>query len=358
MTTKELGFVELEWTCPRCNTRNPGTQTTCSGCGAPQPDNVQFEAAAAGQLLQDTEKIARAQAGPDVHCPYCGARNAATAATCRQCGGALDEGARREAGNVVGAFHAGPPPDIVCATCGAANPGTATTCQRCGAPLARPKPVASSPATPKASRSGGSWLIVGIVGLVVGALALFAILSMRTTEMVGVVREARWVRSVPIEGLVPVQHTAWWDQLPQDAAGVSCQPALRRTQDTPADNAREVCGTPYVVDTGTGVGRVVQDCRYEIYEDRCSYTVDEWRVVDTLEQRGTGFAPEWPVAALQPRQRLGRGSERYQCIVSAGEQSFTYQPRALEEYLQCQPGSEWRLEVNSFGALNSIQPLP
>jgi RHS repeat-associated protein len=31
MTTKELGFVELEWTCPRCKTRNPGTQTTCSG---------------------------------------------------------------------------------------------------------------------------------------------------------------------------------------------------------------------------------------------------------------------------------------------------------------------------------------
>ena len=25
MTQKELGYVELEWTCPACNTRNRGT---------------------------------------------------------------------------------------------------------------------------------------------------------------------------------------------------------------------------------------------------------------------------------------------------------------------------------------------
>src|SRR5215216_4444419 len=114
MATKELGYVELEWTCPRCQTRNPGTQTTCGGCGAPQPADVKFEAPVGGELLKDQEKIQRAKSGPDIQCAFCGTRNPADAKVCRQCGADLTQGKTREAGQVVGAFHSGPAPQVAC----------------------------------------------------------------------------------------------------------------------------------------------------------------------------------------------------------------------------------------------------
>jgi ribosomal protein L40E len=360
MTRKELGYVELEWTCPRCNTRNPGAQTTCEGCGAPQPQDVQFNTPVAGDLVQDEAKLARAQSAPDIQCAYCGTRNPADAQSCKQCGADLGEGKQREAGQVLGAFQQQAAPPVRCATCGAENPASNTRCQQCGAPLARPKPVAPAKTAtrPAAAAPRQSWVAWLVIALVFGGLIWLVMLSTRTTEMVGTVREARWTRSIPIEGLVPVERNGWHDEVPADANLLSCRPEVRFVQDTPTANSREVCGTPYTIDTGTGFGQVVQDCRYEVYEDRCQYTVDEWRVIDVLESKGNGFAPTWPVAALQPRQRLGSGRERYECIISSNDRLFTYVAPSLAAYEDCQPGTPWSLEVNGLGGLTSLQPLP
>lgn len=357
MATKELGYVELEWRCPRCRTRNPGTQTTCSGCGAPQPENVQFEAPAGGALVEDREKIARAQSGPDIQCAYCGTRNLATAEVCKQCGADLKQGKAREAGGIVGAFHSRPAPEVNCTTCGTANPATALVCQNCGAPLPRPEATAAAPAPlpAPARRGGNSWWVWAVIALAVGALVWFGALTLRTTELTGTVQDARWVRTIPVEALAPVERSAWRNELPAGVEPLSCRAEVRSVRDSPAPNAREVCGTPYTVDTGTGMGRVVQDCRYEVYDDRCTYTSEEWRVVNVLEHSGAGFEPEWPVFAPEPRQRLGAGRERFQCIIRSDERTFTYEPRTFEQYLQCQPGSQWELEVNGFGALTAAQ---
>ena len=43
MARKTLGFVPLIWQCPHCETQNPGPIKTCTSCGAPQPDNVDFK---------------------------------------------------------------------------------------------------------------------------------------------------------------------------------------------------------------------------------------------------------------------------------------------------------------------------
>jgi ribosomal protein L40E len=87
MSQEVLGYVKMEWVCPKCNSRNPGPQKTCIGCGAPQPPDVQFQQAEQQQLITDQAEIAQAQAGPDIHCPFCGTRNPAGAKTCSQCGG-------------------------------------------------------------------------------------------------------------------------------------------------------------------------------------------------------------------------------------------------------------------------------
>ena len=50
MARKDLGFVELEWTCPNCKTRNPGLTKTCQSCGSPQPADVEFQSKADEQV--------------------------------------------------------------------------------------------------------------------------------------------------------------------------------------------------------------------------------------------------------------------------------------------------------------------
>jgi sarcosine oxidase delta subunit len=122
MARKKIGHVELQWTCPNCNGVNPGPEKHCGNCGAPQPDNVKFEQAERQELITDEEKIAQAEAGADIHCPYCGSRNSAGAEICHKCGGDLVAGVKRESGQVVGAYKTGPVSMIPCPHCGEENP--------------------------------------------------------------------------------------------------------------------------------------------------------------------------------------------------------------------------------------------
>ncbi len=357
MTQKNLGYVELEWTCPVCRTRNSGLRQTCANCGAPQPKDVQFETPAQAELIKDAAEIKRAELGPDIHCPYCGARNPADAKACHQCGGDLTTGKARAAGQVLGAFQTTPAANVICPNCGTANSATAANCIKCGASL----PKAKSQPTPQpapAAQTSRSCLVIGgivILCLIIGAIA-FATLSFRTTAVVGTVQQAKWTRTIAVEGLVPVQSSDWRDEIPRDAEIGQCRPAVRTTQDTPTANSREVCGTPYTVDTGTGIGKVVQDCRYEVYADRCTYTTHEWRTVDTLVLNGSGYSPQWPVANLAAQQRSGARNEDYQCIINANDQTYTYKSQNFTDYQRCQVGSRWQLQVNSFGSIMSLAP--
>jgi len=69
MSQKELGYIELQWTCPNCSHVNPGTTRVCEQCGAPQPEKVTFEQGAGSELRKDDAIKQAAQAGPDIHCP-------------------------------------------------------------------------------------------------------------------------------------------------------------------------------------------------------------------------------------------------------------------------------------------------
>ncbi|MCC9078253.1 zinc ribbon domain-containing protein [Litorilinea aerophila] len=356
MPRKELGYVQLEWTCPACQTRNPGPQRTCSGCGAPQPDDVEFHLPAEASLLTDEETAAQAAAGPDIHCPYCDARNPADAQTCRQCGAQLDAGKKREAGAVLGAFQPGPAPEVQCPACGAQNPASARVCQQCGAALGRPTKTAPA-ARPRPAPSGGCLRYVLLaVGLLVAAMITYGVLANRTAGTVGTVVEARWTQTIQVEGLVPVERSAWRDEIPPDVTVEACTAQVREVVDEPVPGSQEICGTPYTVDTGTGLGQVVQDCRYQVYADRCTYQVEEWQVIDRVTATGNDLAPRWPVLSLAEGQREGERSARYECVFMANDRQYAYQMRSVEEWAQCQPNSRWLLEINTFGQVVSARP--
>ncbi len=359
MAKKSLGYVNLEWTCPFCGTRNKGTDTVCVNCGAPQPDDVQFEQAAQDEWVTDAAVIERAKKGADIHCPYCGTRNPADAKICSQCDGDLSEDAvRRARGRILGAYKGEPAPDVKCPSCGAMNPATAQQCSQCGAPLPLPAapPPKAEPAAPPAKSGPPRWLLAVGALLFLCLCAGLAYLMFSTNDARGTVQDVEWEYAIGIEAQQPVEYQNWQDQVPAGAEILTCFDEVRYVEENPVPNAVEVCGTPYTVDTGSGVGEVVQDCQYQVYDAMCRYTVLEWQEVDRAVASGRDFQPDWPAVALAAGQREGERNATFIVIFQADGKNYTYKPGSLEEFRQFQPGSTWTLTVNKLGNVVDVEP--
>ncbi len=355
MAQKNVGFVELEWTCPNCNTRNKGSQKTCTGCGSAQPENVEFHAPADQELVADEKKIEQAEAGPDIHCAYCGARNPGGTAICINCGADLSQGSQRQTGRVIGAFKQTQPQVMNCPACGASNPVANLKCSQCGSPL-HPAQTPSPETIPSASnpsRKFPVWIpILGVAGI---GIILFLVLLFQQKDASASVTQRLWTRSVEIQQFGPVQHEEWRSNLPASAAVLSCQQEHRSTSNEPVAGAREVCGTPYTVDNGTGYGEVVTDCVYQIYEDYCKYQVDEWSNLKEISVNGQNDAPAWPSPALEQNQRQGDPSEQYQVIFEVNGEQKTFTTSDIEIYNQAEIGSQWDLTLNGLGQITALQ---
>ncbi len=356
MAEKDLGFVELEWTCPSCNARNPGSATKCKQCGSPMPADTKFELGAEDKVVTDKDKIAAAQAGPDIYCAYCGTRNASTAKACRQCGAALAEGKARELGGVVGAYADGPAPPLICPSCGSENPAAALKCARCGAVLGRPAVAAPTP-PPAASKGRVPIVAFVLIGLAV-LVGLFLLIRAGTSQSdtIGQVADYGWRRTIAVEVLAPVERQAWRDQLPSGVELIGCQQQVYQVVDQPVAGAREVCGTAYVVDTGTGYGKKQQDCRYEVLADYCRYRTMAWMGAAPIVLEGSDFSPRWPTARLASNQRTSGQSEEYFIVFRANDREYRYTTRSTEEYQRLAQGGPWKLTVNGFGQITNIEP--
>ncbi len=365
MVRKTLGYVELEWKCPKCGTMNPGPQKFCSGCGAQQPKKVEFQQQAEEKLITDEAEIARAKAGPDVHCAFCGARNPATAERCTQCGASLESATARESGQVLGAYRDKPAAPVKCPQCGTENPATASRCSACNASLkrpARPKPkprtAAKAPRKPAGKVSPLLAVFVILVGVFLCVGCVLATLSMISREQVtGTVSSVQWERSIEIEELGDVSRSGWKDDIPSDADLGSCRKKMHHTQDNPAPGAKEVCGTPYTIDKGTGHGEVVQDCKYQVYQDWCNYTVKEWKKVDTRKRSGADYNPLWPRLNLGAGQRERDRAESYKVFFTTEKKDYVYTTSSEDKFQQCQIGSRWKLKINMLGHVKSIEPV-
>ena len=358
MTKKTVGYVKLVWTCPRCGTRNPGPNAFCNGCGGPQPEDVRFEQPAEAELLKSADEVARAKAGPDVHCPYCGTRNRGNAKFCGACGGEIAGGKSREAGRVVGAHRAPSGATRPCPACGTPNPLTSLKCSNCGSALPGEE-AAAAPAAARPGRSSTGMIAGGALGLLcLAAGAVFLFLSLRRTESVAQVESVRWERTIHIEELGPVEHSDWEEEVPAGASGVACELAYRSTEPDPAPVATEVCGTPYTVDSGSGYGEVVQDCAYRVYEPMCSYTLNEWTVVDTKRLIGENLNPAWPEVSVRSGQRQGPREEAFLVVFLSQGDEHSYEPQDAEEFSAFDVGSEWTIVLNGLGAIVSVEPAP
>jgi DNA-directed RNA polymerase subunit RPC12/RpoP len=355
MAQKTVGYIELEWTCKRCGTRNPGTSKTCQNCGAPMEASAQFELPSEQKLVNDQAKIEQAEQGPDMHCPYCGARNAAKEGVCSQCGASLKEASQRRAGQVLGAYQEGTATDVACPSCNSPNPPDAAFCIQCGASLAKTAQAAPAPGQSASKRRFVSLGVIILVLICVAGLAIFY-LGSRTQAMNGRVQSIHWERRIEIQALGPVQYEEWKDQIPSDAVVGTCTQRYRLTQSEPAAGAEETCGTPYTVDTGSGMGKVVQDCEYKVYDAWCSYTQQEWINVDEALAQGDNLTPQWPALSLQAGQREGEQQESYIVQFDVNSKVYRYVTDNAQEFASFTPGSQWVLKINALGGVQSATP--
>ena len=357
MTRKELGYVELEWTCKHCGTVNPGMKRTCSNCGAPMAQDDQFELPDQQELITDKAKLEEASAGPAIQCPYCSAPNPAGTRLCIQCGGDIEAGLERKAGEVLGAYQNAPVPDKPCPSCGQMVKANAERCPNCGASLADTYKT-TTPAVTVTARKTPLWMIIGGIGvglLCIAAIIFFIVMSNRTKEVTATVASLHWQRSVEILAQQPVQRRAWEQDVPQEARDVSCHDEYRETSSEPAPKATEVCGTPYTIDTGSGAGQVVQDCEYLVYDSSCDFTVLDWAVVNTAMAEGADNQPTWPTFSLLAGQQEGNRHETYQVTFAASEQTYAYTAADLSEFNQFELDAQWLLDINSFGDIKGVR---
>jgi ribosomal protein L40E len=357
MPQETVGYVNLEWTCKRCGSKNPGTTKICASCGNVMSATDKFELPAQQELVKDEAVIATAERGPDITCKYCGARNPADVKNCSQCSADLTEGAARQAGEVLGAFSAEKKPDVKCPYCGAMNPATALKCSNCAGSLAARSVDQAKAAPPAPVKRNNLPLFIGL-GVVVLAVILCGLLLFRTTDTSAAVKGVLWQRAIEIMEERPVQRETWRDLIPSGAALGSCELRVRGTQDDPAPNSEKVCGTPYTVDTGTGVGKVVQDCQYQVKDDWCAYTQLEWTVVDSVVLKGADANPRWPAVSLRADQREGDRAETYVVFFSSDGKDYQMTVTSAGDLAKYVVGSRWKLKVNALGGVVSAEPAP
>ena len=176
----------------------------------------------------------------------------------------------------------------------------------------------------------------------------------RTESTTGSVESVSWECRVEVLGLRDVTEEAWRDQVPQDAKLGACSQRVRETLDHQVPNSKEVCGTPYEVDKGNGYAERVQDCVYEVYDDFCKYTVKKWSVVDTLVTDGTDYQPYCQDVIVSSSQRQGESALDFVAYFETERGTLEYRTSDEAVFQQFQPGTEWTLEVNTFGQVVGV----
>ncbi|MFN8411797.1 MAG: zinc ribbon domain-containing protein [Anaerolineales bacterium] len=344
------GFIELEWVCPNCESRNKGSKKTCGNCGAPQPENIKFQRAADEKIITDANAIAAASAGADIHCGFCGTRNPATAKVCSQCGGDLTEGKRRQAGELLQAAPT-PPKVVTCSSCGFENPGSERTCKQCGSPLPRASASVPQPASMHAGASPVSkgqpkkvnWVLFGGIGafLVLCCAAILFLFVFPSKSVQGTVSNVYWQTSVPVQEVQAVDYSNQQGNPPSDAYNVSCH-----------TESQDICEDK-TIDKGNGYAEVVKECHTES-TNYCSYTVDEWKTLQSYDLSGTDLYPQYAQPTVYNGQRLGSASSQYTVTFSTPNGTETYSPGSESEFQQFQIGTTWTIKLNAIGGVVSV----
>jgi Zn-finger nucleic acid-binding protein len=298
---KVVGVFEMFWDCAFCDTKAllGKSNRFCPNCGAQQDASKRYFPPPGKEVAANTQFD-----GVDKSCPACQTPNGAKSHNCRNCGSPLDGAA--DVARVADKSSAAPKPGQV--------------------PVQKPK-------------SKLPWIIGGVVL----ALVAFCLVAMFWTKDVAcTVASHSWERTIDIEQLRAESDSAWCDNTPSGAYSVSRRREQRSTKQIPDG---ETCTTRNV-DRGDGTFERREECKTKyrsepVYDDKCYFTIDRWKVARTSRASGQSVAPEpnWPTVSLS-RTGNSLGSERE----GARQETYTLHLKGADQksYTCTQDYARWK----------------
>ncbi|MFO0598183.1 MAG: zf-TFIIB domain-containing protein [Myxococcaceae bacterium] len=306
----------------------------CESCGTTWFDGGELQRISGGKLGKGVERSAQPVAGERGKvvgvfemfwdCAYCDAKALLGKSNrfCPSCGAQQDATKRYfpPPGKEVAANTQYDGADWACNACQTPNGAKANNCRNCGSPkdgaaevarVADKSSAAPKPNQVKPAQGKSKWPYI-IGGVVVLAIAFCLVAMFWTKDVAMTVTAHSWDRTIDIEELRAVSDSSWCDSTPNDAYSVSRRREQRSTKQIPDG---ETCTTRNV-DRGDGTFERREECKTKyrsepVYDDKCYYTVDRWKVSRSAKAAGAGVdpAPAWPKFTLS-RTGNSLGCER------------------------------------------------
>ncbi len=376
-------FVVLAWDCANCGTENPGPKKTCTQCGSPQPEGVKFHTPTGGfKEVTDSKQIEEAERGPDVHCPFCGTRNADGSVKCTQCGGELKGGKRRKTGDRPdtdqdegidnGEYTKSEDPETglvsdVLPSVSSYSPA------RYSLPTLDRTNVVETLQTAINSRVVQ---VGGLIAIVALCSWLIWMLFFNTTVVPVTLNNFHWELNIPVEEYLWVDESGW--SVP--AGGIETSSEERTTgyeqkQSCELVSKREQVGTEAcngrMKDRGNGYAEWVED-QCPKYEDRqvneCKmvddysrpikqtyyyYRIQKWIVTRNVPASGDDNNPVWPPVLLSQGEREGFRSQFF-TVYYTDEKGEGHSLTSMDWdwFTSLYSGQVCHADRNGFGGLN------
>ncbi len=224
-----------------------------------------------------------------------------------------------------------------------------------------------APPAPKKSVAS-KLLAVGCLGIVVVAIGIALLMIFWKRDAAFQVASHEWKREIVVERFGPVKDSAWCDELPSGAQGVSRHKAQRSTKKVPDG---QDCHTKKV-DRGNGTYVEKQECKPKyketpVYDDKCDFTLNRWEKARTASASGSSVtpAPSWPATSLARTgqcvgcEREGTRTETYTVHFRTPDKSDTADCTFKDagKWASYKDGSKWKGSVSAIGGVLSCDSL-
>lgn len=359
-------IVEGYWICPNCEAKNRGAKQNCDACGAVRGENVQFHCDDDAEVITDEAELAKAKAGPDWVCQFCGNTSPSASPNCTGCGSARDSGKKRAVKDIP-----------------AADAAEKKDAEKSKTP---------SPPMPAAFKIG--------CGIVLLLLLIVSFLSCReSSEKIEIV-DNQWSRIIERSEYKTVEESAWQDAVPQAAIRLSSKREIRDYEQIP-DGFEEVdetytekvkVGEEKVKDGKKDLGNGRFEVKYKmvpkykeekrtrrvkqekfrrepIYDEKVTYNIDRWVDIAAVELKGSQDEPKWPDAGVikNTPPRIGdiletARKEVYLVKAKRLSDSKEYEVKKMrdkeltyEQFMKLRKGTQWEAIFSGLGDLREIK---
>ncbi len=312
------------WDCVACNKKRiEGPQPICPQCGIPRGANIQFYTDDNAAVVEDPELVARARAGADWHCRFCGADNRAGHIDCAQCGAGPDGTKRRQEQFI-------------------------------------PQGAGSQQSAPK--KKSNAWIILLSVLAVIGVGIWF--LFIRTTALMVTVESAAWVKTLQIEEFKTQRSEAWADDVPKGAREIS-RTTKDRTKEVKVGVEKVKVGKKNL---GNGMFEDVFEerpkfAKKQVSEPWVTYEVESWVSGESRKnQSNDGKEPPNPTIAEGPKLRVkGRENELDLDLRGNNGKKYDYSIDLAKEASPAdvvrsyRVGEKFKAQITGAGSVKSLQ---